>query len=57
MILNISRRAIAPVSKRIPLPKAIMLTTGAIAHRLSCADAELYELSGEIMEMLQEVHS
>ena len=57
MILNISRRAIAPVSKRIPLPKAIMLTTGAIAHRLSCADAELDELSGEIMEMLQEVHS
>jgi len=48
---DLSRRAIAPV-----LHHTDMLTTGAIAHRLICC-AELDELSGEIMEMLQEVHS
>ena len=51
----LSRRAIAPVFKSTDIQ-----TTGAIAHRLSCGqeiDAELDELSGEIMEMLQEVHS
>ena len=57
MILNISRRAIAPVVSMIALGNGMRLETGAIAHRLSCADAELDELSGEIMEMLQEVHS
>ena len=49
----LSRRAIAPVSST---NKASI--TGAIAHRLICAvGAELDELSGEIMQVLQEMHS